>query len=31
MDKKTAAAEVNSDYTQDQLQAQTDKRSTTWA
>ena len=26
MDKKTAAAAVNSDYTQDQLQAQTDKR-----
>ncbi len=26
MDKKTAAAEVNSDYTQDQLQAQTDKK-----
>jgi RND family efflux transporter MFP subunit len=25
MDKKTAAAQVNSDYTQDQLQAQTDK------
>ncbi len=25
MDKKTAAAEVNSNYTQDQLQAQTDK------
>jgi RND family efflux transporter MFP subunit len=25
MDKKTAAAKVNSDYTQDQLQAQTDK------
>jgi HlyD family secretion protein len=25
MDKKTAAAEVNADYTQDQLQAQTDK------
>src|ERR1039458_5782446 len=25
MDKKTAAAEVNSDFTQDQLQAQTDK------
>jgi len=26
MDKKAAAAQVNSDYTQDQLQAQTDKR-----
>ena len=26
MDKKTAAAAVNSDYTQDQLQAQTDKQ-----
>lgn len=26
MDKKTAAAQVNADYTQDQLQAQTDKR-----
>src|SRR3974390_1844095 len=25
MDKKTAAAQVNADYTQDQLQAQTDK------
>ncbi|MGB9408170.1 MAG: efflux RND transporter periplasmic adaptor subunit [Terracidiphilus sp.] len=25
MDKKTAAAKINSDYTQDQLQAQTDK------
>ena len=25
MDKKTAAAQVNTDYTQDQLQAQTDK------
>src|SRR5271157_6289821 len=25
MDKKTSAAQVNSDYTQDQLQAQTDK------
>ena len=25
MDKKTAAAEVNANYTQDQLQAQTDK------
>ena len=26
MDKKTAAAQVNADYTQDQLQAQTDKQ-----
>jgi HlyD family secretion protein len=26
MDKKTAAAQVNADYTQDQLQAQTDKK-----
>src|SRR5271157_3527662 len=26
MDKKTAAAQVNSDFTQDQLQAQTDKQ-----
>ena len=25
MDKKIAAAQVNADYTQDQLQAQTDK------
>ena len=25
MDKKTAAAQVNADYTQDKLQAQTDK------
>ena len=31
MDKKTAAAQVNSDYTQDQLQAQTDKAFTIWA